>query len=635
MAEDIQDSRITDKMELVDVTDVTLEEMVVTASREKEKKKRISQTIVTIDKIEIETSGSDNLGDLLAEKGIGHIHKYPAGNTSVGIRGFRTDPFSRDLNGHVLILLNGRRSGTGNFIKFLTKNIERIEIIRGPGSVQYGAAGMGGVINIITKQGREGFEGFIEAGAGSFSHNEQSVAFSGKEKEFDYSLSVTRIDKGEYKIEDGRNYANTNIDDQINASINIGYEFLPYNRLGLIYNFFDTENGLFGSFNANPSNDNYIERGNQSFDLVYDGKSDHRDYAWQFRYFSTEDVNNYIYPNKISQVSGNQTDQNGIQAQFSFNFGISRMTLGLDWVDYDINNKESTYNDLGFFLLNRTVLAQDRLTLSAGIRMDNYEIEGNSNEDFQEDVTFSLGAAYLIKNNWKLRLNYGQAFIMPTASQLFITDRNNIANSALEPERSETYELGIDYDSIYKNASLTAFYTECKNKIVSDKSNDQYTSRNVEHANISGIEGVFSFSIEQYLGCNLEVSPYISFVYMYDYEVQKTGDPLPFISDIILSGGLKIADPDKFNAKLAMLYTGEQFVDDGITGKQGNGDRFIKKAGFTVINLTANYKICRYANGNALWLHGEINNLFDRYYENVEDYPMAGRNFFVSLKYVL
>jgi len=115
----------------------TMEEVVVTAGRVKEKKREITSNVTIINEEEIKVSSA-------TEKGVGHIQKYPGTSTAVGIRGFRTDATGVDLAGHVLILLNGRRAGTGNLAKIMTKNIERVEIIRGPASVQYGSSAMGG-----------------------------------------------------------------------------------------------------------------------------------------------------------------------------------------------------------------------------------------------------------------------------------------------------------------------------------------------------------------------------------------------------------------------------------------------------------------------------------------------------------
>ncbi len=93
----------------------------VTASRYKESIKDTPMNVEVIGQKEIEASSAKDLGELLAEKGIGTIREYPGTLTSVGIRGFRTDTHGNDLLGHVLILLDGRRAGTGNVAKILTK----------------------------------------------------------------------------------------------------------------------------------------------------------------------------------------------------------------------------------------------------------------------------------------------------------------------------------------------------------------------------------------------------------------------------------------------------------------------------------------------------------------------------------
>ena len=144
----------------------TMEEVVVTAGRIAEDKKTVSAHVSLIDREEIEQSSAATVADLLAERGIGHIQKYPGAMTAIGLRGFRSDTHGNDLQGHVLILLDGRRAGTGNAAKLLTGNVERIEIIRGPAAVQYGSAGMGGVVNIITRRGAEN-GGAVGIGGGS------------------------------------------------------------------------------------------------------------------------------------------------------------------------------------------------------------------------------------------------------------------------------------------------------------------------------------------------------------------------------------------------------------------------------------------------------------------------------------
>ncbi|MGM0681480.1 MAG: TonB-dependent receptor, partial [Thermodesulfobacteriota bacterium] len=210
-----QDDAVGGEMEIMD-------EIVVTASKVKEVKKEVTTNIVVIKEKEINLSSADNLGDLFAEKGIGHIHKRPGCDTRIGIRGFRTDTGS-NLKGRVLILLNGRKAGTGNVAKIMTKNIERIEIIRGPASVQYGSSAIGGLINVITKEGKGKPSAFAEGNLGSFDYQEAGVGGSGEVKGFDFSVSFSRStrDNG-YDNAEGDKYYNSGYDKKEHASLNLG-----------------------------------------------------------------------------------------------------------------------------------------------------------------------------------------------------------------------------------------------------------------------------------------------------------------------------------------------------------------------------------------------------------------------------
>ena len=74
------------------------------------------------------------------------------------------------------MLLNGRRAGTGNVAMIMTRDIERVEIVRGPGAVQYGSAAMGGVTNIITRQGDGPVSGEVFGSLGSYDFGRSALA---------------------------------------------------------------------------------------------------------------------------------------------------------------------------------------------------------------------------------------------------------------------------------------------------------------------------------------------------------------------------------------------------------------------------------------------------------------------------
>lgn len=90
-----------------------IEEMVVTAGRIKEYKEDVTTNISVYGIEDLEKLSITDLSDLLVKEGV-MVREYPNSTISVGIRGFRTETHGNDLASHVLILIDGRRSGTGN-----------------------------------------------------------------------------------------------------------------------------------------------------------------------------------------------------------------------------------------------------------------------------------------------------------------------------------------------------------------------------------------------------------------------------------------------------------------------------------------------------------------------------------------
>ncbi|HSL39064.1 MAG TPA: TonB-dependent receptor plug domain-containing protein, partial [Desulforhopalus sp.] len=249
-----------------------MDQVVVTAGRIEQNTRQVSASITVVNQEELRRSPSRNLGDLLAEKGISQVRKYPGSLTSVGIRGFRTDTHGNDLQGKVLILLDGRRAGTGNATKLLTENIERIEIIRGPGAVQYGSAGIGGIINVITRQGRD-TSLFVEAGGGSFDTAKGSIGGTAAGAGLDFSGALTGRTTGDYDTGGGDTFNNTGVDRETGVSLHGGYSFAERHRLGLIFTGYAVEDAGFPGYFSNVDLDDTTDKDNYSVDLRYTGGS--------------------------------------------------------------------------------------------------------------------------------------------------------------------------------------------------------------------------------------------------------------------------------------------------------------------------------------------------------------------------
>jgi len=626
-----------------------LDEVVVTAGRLKELKQEVTTHVTVIDEQEIELSPAKNLGDLLAEKSIGHIQNFPGTLTSIGIRGFRTETHGNDLQGKVLILLNGRRAGTGNLDKILTKNVERIEIIRGPASVQYGSAAIGGVVNVITSQGR-GVPSFsVQGELGSFGSEELTAGFSGTHKQFDFSGSVSRSARDDYDTGDGEEYANTGFHEKVFASLNLGYEFLPDNRIGVIYTSFDANQVGNPSYLSQNDLDDYSEPSNESVDVIYDGTARDGLFVWKARYFLGEDENTWVDPVQSNPdffddgiPSSTETDQQGIQAQLTWNPEPYRLTTGLDWVNYEIKSDFdpilTEYDNPSYFLLGKAKYLDDRLILSGGLRYDEFEVDVKKGQgDTEKDNALSprLGLAYSLLKNLKFRANFGQGFKMPSAQELagnFSSFGSTFqGNPDLKPEQSETYEGGLDFYYGPFDGSMTFFLTDFEDKIqqVAGPGGVQ-TWDNVGEATLSGFEGEFSYDLASLWNLNWQIKPYLTFTYLTEFEDEETGEDLLYTSEWNLSYGLMVSDYNGLTARLNFAYTGEQDIEDFESGWPAP---VIEKGGFTVANVSVEKRIVDFGSYGDLSLRGEILNLLDKDYAYVKGFPMPGRSFVFGVEY--
>lgn len=626
-----------------------MEEVVVTSGRIKEKKKEITSNVVVINEEEIQDSSAKDLGDLLAEKGIGHIHKYPGALTAIGIRGFRTETHGNDLQGHVLVLLNGRRAGTGNVAKILTKNIERVEIIRGPASVQYGSAAMGGIVNIITRRGKGRPTMFLEGVYGSFDHREGSIGFAGEHKGFDFSGSMTVDRRDEYKTGGNQKYLNTGLD-ETNLNWNLGAGNDSGHHISLIFNNYTLNHtGNPGYLSANDTDD-YAKKSNRSVDLVYDGKTRNELLIWKLRFFRGRDTDTWIDPVRSNPdgwddgiPSERNTDQKGAQAQISMNQENSLITVGFDWVDYEIETtwtpQKTDYENPSYFLLAKTKLFDKRFIVSGGLRYDEYEVEvvkpsGNTVDD--DNLSPRFGLAYLLTDYTKVRANYGEAFLMPAADQLaadyVVWGRRTLGNPGLKPEKSRTYEGGFDLSYHSLEASLTYFYTDYRDKIeATTGSEGERTWENKGKATIEGLEGDFNYDVGELFGWDFRLQPYASFVWLTKFKDKDAHEDLNYVSDLQISYGITLSEFQGITANLNMTYTGKQNIQDWESGIWPAP--VIKKGGFTVANFTISKRFLQFRERGGLTLRGEIQNLFDRDYEYVKGYPMPGRSFFLGVRY--
>src|SRR6266496_2709471 len=169
-----------------DLTELSLEELanlpVTSVSKKPEKLSQAAAAITVITQDDLRHSGVTSIAEALRLAPGLEVGRVDAHTWAISSRGFN-DTFANKL----LVLLDGRSVYTPLFSGVywdvqdtMLEDIDRIEVIRGPGATLWGANAVNGVINIITRSARETQGTLITAGGGSEERALGGVRYGGK-----------------------------------------------------------------------------------------------------------------------------------------------------------------------------------------------------------------------------------------------------------------------------------------------------------------------------------------------------------------------------------------------------------------------------------------------------------------------
>ena len=155
---------------------------VTSVSKTEETLSRTAAAVFVISPEDISRSGAKNIPDLLRMVPGMDVAQINANTWAINVRGFN----ARFSNG-LLVLLDGRPVYTQTFggvfwdvLDLPVEDIERIEVIRGPGGSVWGANAVNGVVNIITKKSSETHGGLVVAGGGNTDQGFATAQYGGK-----------------------------------------------------------------------------------------------------------------------------------------------------------------------------------------------------------------------------------------------------------------------------------------------------------------------------------------------------------------------------------------------------------------------------------------------------------------------
>ena len=462
----------------------------VTATRTSIPKKNVIADITLISEEEIKLAGSSSLPELLQRQpGIEISNNGGQGKVStLFLRGASST--------HSVILLDGIRidsatAGLTAIENIPLSQIEKIEIVRGPASSLYGQDAIGGVIQIFTKKGLNGFKPYISFGYGKYNTSIAQGGIRGGDDTTSYAINLSsQNSRGFSAFEPNTNPAataniyNLDKDGYRNKSISASLSHKINEKLDINFQYFLSQGkNKYDNRYANwdPSidwkntQDQESLSGTVNSQLTNYWKSSFRvglgidDYVEKQRYISgaTRELDN-VY----------KTIQNQITRQNDLILPLGSLVLLYDKLDQKINVTDTSYS--------KKDRQNDAYMIGYNLNQANHNFQANVRKDFnsvyRDATTGNIGYLYAMNSNWSIASSFGTAFRSPTFNYLYA---GSYANPDLQPEKSKNVEAQLKYQSDAEFFSFVTFKNKITDFIISD-STTNFRPYNINTAEIYG-----------------------------------------------------------------------------------------------------------------------------------------------------
>lgn len=495
-----------------DIQDVSLDSLlnteISTAAKYSQKINEAPASVTIITSEDIERYGHRTLEEVFSSVR-GFYVSYDRNYAYLGVRGFSRPT---DYNDRILLLLNGHTLNEnvygsaliGTELGLDLKGIERIEIVRGPGSALYGSNAMFAVINIITKRGNmmDGFK--LSAETGSYGKVQGSGMFG---KEFDNGMEIFISGLGgDIK---GQNLYYREYD-QLSTNYGIA-ENLDWDKYhGILatmnYGKFNLQGVLIsrkkgvptGSFETTFNNESSWTVDERSFiELKYDHRLDVDKNIMLRGYFDHYHFKG-AYPYTVVAYDVAEGNWWGGESQFWWDLASNnRLTIGVEYqdhrrADYRFWDADTTcFNDnfpfeIYSFYLQDEYQMMSNLSLSLGIRRDKYSTFGSSTNP-------RCAIIYNPIKSGCLKLLYGDAFRAPNIYEVNYEDplAGYKSNPGLKPEKIRTAEIIWEQRLSDELFGIISFYSYGTKNLINqtiDPSDSLVQCQNVSKVRARGLE---------------------------------------------------------------------------------------------------------------------------------------------------
>ncbi len=430
------------------LADNYLEEIIVTSSRVEMPLRQVGTSVSVLKELEIQALGFNSLADILrTQPAIGASNTGGAGApTALRIRGeegYRTRVY---VDGIDISNTSGTQA-MPNFEHLASAGIARVEILRGPQGLMYGADA-GGIVNISSSNLREGFSGKLSAEGGRFGTRQLAGSAAGGTGSMDFAIAASDFETAGFNarsddtvLRDDDGYENTTLHGRL------GFNAGEHLRLELVARDVDASGDYDNCFTVD------------TFALSNLCSSDYRQSAWR-----ASAQLDYDHLQHELSYSGNDTERQfytGGRPAFGGDGELKKWSyvgqyrhgdpLGLVFgaetqeESFDNGGLNRTRDQDSYFLEYQGGFGE-RFYLTAGLRYDD-------NEDFGDHDSYRISGAYLIPltgGELKLKSAWGTGFRAPSLYEVAYNRDFGFSPAAdidLTEETSEGYDLGIAWAS--------------------------------------------------------------------------------------------------------------------------------------------------------------------------------------------
>jgi vitamin B12 transporter len=580
------------------------ESVVVSATRLPTPELEVASSVTVITAQEIADRQERSLPEVLQNvPGLNIVRTGgPGGQTSVFMRGTG--------NNHIKVIVDGidvsdpsSSNASFDFSQFLTQDIERVEVLRGPQSGLYGSDAIGGVINVITKSGSGPAQLSASTEGGSFGTFNQAGSVRGSVDPFHYSANVEHFHSGATPVTPldllpPGEHRNDDYYDNLTASTKLGYDMAGNFDVGLVARYTKADLRVtgddFSSFPSLPAaqqtrtgTNEYYARATGHL-VSFNGFVDQTlGFAYTRKRSATTEPD---FPPSLATGERTKIDWQGA-LRFS---GAETLVLGAEHARDDISQPISAGNKIDSGYAELQSQFRGRLYSTINARYD-------QNDRFGGKATYRVAPAYVLPGTGtKLKASVGSGFKAPTLSELFQDfPPFFFANPNLRAETSTGYDVGVE-QAIGGEAlrvGATYYYNRIRNLIAIAPNGLTYA--NIGRAHTDGVES--------FVACN----PVRTLTLRADYTyTQATDDGSG--QELLRRPKHKGSLNARWQATDALsLNANVLSVSSWIDGNRDFSIPRLSAPGYTVVSLAASFDIDKH-----FTVFGRVENLLDRHYQN-------------------